>query len=411
MTRMITSPGSELLRTLAALIAGRISVEALSPPSHGSETAGYWAELARAATAHGLGPLLLWRVQQAGTRPVPAGAGLGWDWTGTGDSDLLATLAEERNRAAVHFMLADVAQAQVQAAMDAAGIECVWLKGIVLARTVYPAPELRPMVDVDLLVPYAQREQALVVMQSLGYVQELPLLFDGTEDLKHHYHLASKTLRPLKLELHFRLLGAFDRILTVEQLGWFWHHTIDMDRAGSACRALGPEAHLLYLCGHALLQHGEADLRLLRFYDLHCLVSQTPDLDWDLVVDGAARLRWTYAAERALTLAREYFGTPLPEDLPAWLAANRPPQEKVTHVTRRQMARTTSEIVAHDLAAMGWQDRTRTLARIVAPPPSYMRQRYRLDNDRQLPAAYLRRWSRMAANAVSTVRRKAQGSS
>ena len=317
----------------------------------------------------------------------------------------------ERNQAAVHYMLATAAQAEMQAAMDAADVSCVWLKGIVLARTAYPAVELRPMVDVDLLVPYAQREQALAVAQSLGYVQELPLLFDGTEGLKHHYHLASKTLRPLKLELHFRLLGVFDRILTVEDLTWFWHHTIEMDHGSGAYRTLRPEAHLLYLCGHALLQHGEADLRLLRFYDLHCLVSQTPDLDWDLLVEGATRLRWTYATERALMLARGYFGTALPANLAARLAAHRSSQEEIAHVTRRQTARTTSEIVAHDLAAMGWQDRLHTLARIVTPPPAYMRQRYSLESDRQLPAAYLRRWSHMSANAVATLRRRARRAS
>ncbi len=386
----MASPQVDLLHTLAGLTSGQVAATAIGGPDAQRES--LWRDLVHAAAAHGLGPLLLWRLQQQGIRPA--------------DYAVLAPLAEERTRTAVHYMLATAAQAQMQAALESAGIPCIWLKGIVLAQSVYPSPELRPMADVDALVPYAQRQEALAVAQQLGYAQESPQLFDGREGLKHHYHLASRTLRPLKLELHFRLLGDFDRILTVEDLSWFWHHRIEIERDGRQFYALRPEAHLLYLCGHAVLQHGEADLRLLRYYDLHALIAQTPSMDWGLLVQGAVRLRWTYAVERALRLAQSYFATPLPEDLLSELTAGRPAGEEVAHVTRRQTRRTTSEIVAHDLAAMGWHDRMRTVIRIVAPPPDYMRTRYGLAGAADLPAAYLRRWRHMANDIMVSLRRR-----
>ncbi len=388
------SPQSDPLHRLAALISGQAPAHSLLNPTSDTEPTGIDAGLIQAAVRHGVGPLLLWRRQQEGLPAIGAAA-----------PAALAQLAEERNRAAVHFMLATTAQAQLQAALDAAAIDCIWLKGIVLAQTVYPAPELRPMADVDVLVPYAQREQALAVARALGYAQEMPLLFDGSETLKHHYHLAAQALRPLRLEIHFRLLGVIDRILTVEELAWFWHYSIETSRAGVRFPILAPEAHLLYLCAHAMLQHGEADFKLLRFYDLHCLATQTPDLDWALVVRGAAHLRWTYAAERALSLAQEYFATPLPQGLLAELAAARPPHEVTAHVTRRQLPRSTSETVLHDLAMMGWRDRVRTLFGIVLPPAEYMRRRYALRAGRQLPGAYLRRWGHMAQDAARVLQR------
>ena len=194
--------------------------------------------------------------------------------------------------------------------------------------------------------------------------------------------------------------------MTVESLEWFWHHTVEIKRAGVQFRTLAPEAHLLYLCGHAMLQHGEADFKLLRFYDMHRLVTETPDLDWTLVIRGAVGLRWTYAVERGLSLACEYFGTPLPDGLLAELTESRPPQEEIAHVTRRQAPSTTSQVVVHDLAAMGWRDRMHTLAQIVLPPPNYMRRRYGLAARYELPGAYLRRWRHMAGDAIHSLRRR-----
>ena len=60
--------------------------------------------------------------------------------------------------------------------LAAAGIDALVLKGVALALTAYPAPELRPMVDVDLLVPGAQLGDALLALDTAGWSQqgELP---------------------------------------------------------------------------------------------------------------------------------------------------------------------------------------------------------------------------------------------
>ena len=162
---------------------------------------------------------------------------------------------------------------------------------------------------------------------------------------------------------------------------------------------------MLYLCAHAMLQHGESDLRLLRLYDLDRLVA-IPDFDWDVLIGAAIRMRWTYAVERAFTLTQEYFGTHLPAGVLAELAARRPSTEQAEHVRRRQSRRTTSGAVLNDLAAMGWSDRVRAAGRIVAPPPSYMRWRYKLASNRGLPGAYLRRTAHMASDAVRSMRQR-----
>lgn len=385
-------PSGDLhLRLLGALVAGQIAPDALRPEQ--------WAGLSDLALRHGLGPFLLWQVQQAGCAEELGAA--------------LLPLRAARARSGVQGVLAGGVQRRLQMALAQAGIATLWLKGSALAQTVYPSPELRPMADIDLLVPYAQRRSALAAAEGIG-CRLLPQLFDGTESLKHHYALQGPegdTMPGDKVlvELHFRLLGAADRLLPVQALDWFWRQTMPYAAAhdaGPRMATLRPEAHLLYLAAHALLQHGETDLRLLRFFDLHRLILSTPAFDWELAVAGATALGWTYVTARALLWAQHYFATPLPAHVLEALAARRPAHDTRAHVRRRRRPRTLSEQVMYDLATMGWRDGLRAAQRILLPPPAYMRWRYTVDAPWHLPAAYVARWRRMALDAWRTLRRR-----
>ena len=387
------------LHYVAAIVAGK-SVDGLCPEVDSNvDPSDRWQYLARLAISQGLGPLLLQRLQGP-AHGVPAAF----------SQDALTLLIAERNQVAVHYMLAAHVQRKITRVFGGAQLPCIWLKGIALAQTVYAAPELRPMVDVDVLVPYDRREEALALAQSAGFDLETPLLFDGREGLKHHFYLESKAHSPVRLEVHYRLLGTMDRVLTVEDQGWFWHNVYVVQNSDGEMATLRPEAHLLYLCAHAMLQHGEYDLRLLRLYDLDRLVTMNTDFDWDFMIGGAVRMRWTYAVERALRLTEEYFGTPLPPQVLVELAARRPTEERVEFVRRRQSQRTTTEAVVHNLIAMSWSDRIRSGLRIVAPPPQYMRWRYDVASDRDLPEAYLRRIRHMASDAYRSIGRKVRRS-
>lgn len=54
-------------------------------------------------------------------------------------------------------------------ALKAAGIPFLALKGSALGPLVYPEPTLRPMTDVDLLVPLQEKVRALETLQSIGF--------------------------------------------------------------------------------------------------------------------------------------------------------------------------------------------------------------------------------------------------
>ncbi|MFQ5344183.1 MAG: nucleotidyltransferase family protein, partial [Anaerolineae bacterium] len=48
------------------------------------------------------------------------------------------------------------------------------LKGAALANTLYPTPALRPLSDIDLLIPRQHLEPAVQAVKSLGYRQPYP---------------------------------------------------------------------------------------------------------------------------------------------------------------------------------------------------------------------------------------------
>lgn len=370
------------LQDLARLISGQMAPHTIAPDD--------WPELIRLAERHELGPLLLWTVER--------------DQFDTANEPQWQELVWARRLASVRFAVATRAVEQTQEAFSAAGIPCIWLKGFVLASSVYPGPELRPMIDVDVLVPYAARERAAGILLALGYQRSEIALFEDNPELKFHYSFWVNSSGIVTFELHFHLLDAKGDILSLAHLDWFWQQTETRGMAGFSFGCLKPEAHLLYLCAHAILQHGEADLRLRRYFDLHLLITHTPDFDWRLLVDQAAALRWTYAVERALVLTQHYFTSPLPPGLVSALQQRRTGDERLRRFADPQLQDNRWERTVAAMEGMSWQTRWRMLRGLTFPPPRYMEWRYGIDKGWKLPFAYLRRWADAGQELLRSIR-------
>lgn len=360
------------LRRLGALVAGQLSPAEVP--------IGEWTLLAELALEHGLGPMLWYAVNERdpalAARPVLHPL-------------LLAAL-----RATANYAGLEQAQRQVDAALTAAGIPCVWLKGIALACTVYARPGLRPMCDLDAWIPAEPRLAALRVMESLGYRWEIEdgALFVGDDALAlkmrhhfyYHYVLWSTVGPKTVVELHFDLWPA---LLPQQEASWFWSQVRREGDAGIT--TVSPEAHLLYLCAHAIYQHGEHEAPLLRFFDVHRLVVAGQP-DWRCVLDQAVRLGWTYAVGRALTQAVHYFGCPVPAYVFDELRARRPAREGGSPAARGQVARWSRLVSA--LHHLPTSEQLRVLWRGVFPSREYMKHQYSIRPGRPTWPYYVCRW-------------------
>ncbi|MCC6800817.1 MAG: nucleotidyltransferase family protein [Anaerolineae bacterium] len=382
-----TRPDSDL-HALGALVAGNLAPDAVP--------ADQWPAITALALQHGLAPMLHWTLKQAG---CDLDANPAWQ-----------PLIRARYQTAIDWALKERAQLEIDAALRAAGIPAIWLKGSVLARTVYPEPSLRPMSDLDVLVPYEQREAALKVVQAAGYdfyirdegiraVDSRLLSFSPTA---HHYCLRGGVGDAVKIELHFRVIGS-EEVLSLGKLQWFTQHQQSIILAdGTSLCTLSPEAHLVYLAAHAVLQHGEEHLRLLRYFDLHRCIIQLPP-DWNAALDLAVAMEWTLALERALRHAVEYFATPVPAEVFEALISRRPAQENTRRVTHRHGLVYHSRRFYKKFAYLPLPERLRFFFRIFFPTSTFMRRRFAIPPGKSVWPYYFVRWynrGRIWASAV-----------
>jgi hypothetical protein len=165
---------------------------------------------------------------------------------------------------------------------------------------------------------------------------------------------------------------------------------------------LSPEAHLLYLSAHNLLQHGESQTCLMRDLDVHLLITQNP-MDLDVVVNQAVALGWTCAVARSLERAADFFNTPVSDILFRHLAELKPAYEDPSLVTKKQGPGQRWVSVKEKLSRLSGKEKIWYVVQNFFPNPTYMRSRYGVDSHQSIWPYYPYRWfdqSREIARAM-----------
>ena len=144
------------------------------------------------AEMHSLAPLVYHHLQQANA-PVPA------------DVKLKCQGLYLRHRQANQSMMA--ALENILNLLKNDQIEAVVLKGAALANLVYPQIGLRPMRDLDILVPHAQAQKAQDLLQQSGY--DAMGFAENLPDDHRHLDVLQKTRngRIVSVEIHDQLLS------------------------------------------------------------------------------------------------------------------------------------------------------------------------------------------------------------
>lgn len=363
------------LLILASLVSGN------SHPS--TVPADRWPEIINMALKHNLGPMLWSVVKQADVKTEDAS---------------FEPLHKSAIQTACRQIFFEQSIFSLSRVFDRAQIPCVWLKGASLGLTVYAQPSQRPMGDLDVLVPFELRDTALHIAQSEGYdffchAGQLNCWQDSlTEKVSHHYALKGGYGSNINLELHYRLLGSNKNLLPLEHLQWFWNQLETIRFEDVSLSIFNPEAHLLYLIAHAILQHGENDFLLIRFFDMHLLISQKV-IDWPLVVNQATALNWTYASERALRYVARIFNTPVPEFVFRQLRERRRPEENISRAIMKSRSGSKWESMIGSLNGLTPEEKARRAAMVFCPPVSYMKSRYNVSSSQSIIKSYFRRWT------------------
>ena len=248
-----------------------------------------WTMLGDLASQHRLKPLLF---AQHGDHPgVPAAIRADWQ-----QSHRVATMQAMQAR-----------QELIECAglLEAAGLAPIALKGAWLSRHAYPAAALRPMRDIDLLVPSAHVLEGYAALLAAGYAELSPPEMPLEEAVRLDKHMPVLVApRGTLIELHHRLW---------EPDGRLDHATPSQDEAALRARAvidddgiryLAPHDTLAHLIVHAVYSH-RLDCGPLLLADIDFLL-QAEAIDWPQFWTRATGERWRSGARLVLELVAAY---------------------------------------------------------------------------------------------------------
>jgi hypothetical protein len=282
---------------------------------------------------------------------------------------------------------------RILAGIERAGVPVVVLKGMALAQVVYPEPALRPMNDIDLLVPAQSLRAAMRVMRQCGY---------GLRKATYHLLFKGGPRQQVSVELHWNL----DRVASGQKQAFLqgvWDRSLVLDGGLGHGLVMSPEDQLLHLAAHLAFQHPGDLSRLIWFYDIHRLLEYRAEgLQWDALLERARQWQWEGALFYALEGCRQRLGTPLPQGLLQELG-------RQGTITPKDRQRWLQGWVWEAQAELDWGLRLRLAASLVFPHPEYMRWRYRPRPAWLWPLYYPLRWWRGLLEWVSANLRRYAG--
>ena len=189
--------------------------------------------------------------------------------------------------------------ARVLPQLEREGIDVVPLKGLALGEWVYPAAEVRPLSDIDLLFDHAALERLPPLLEGLGY-----RMIEQDRGYLHHT-VFERTVRKetVRIECHGRL---WLDIRYGYDLGGLMSRARPRRLAGAPVKAMALEDLLCHICCHVASQH-YLRVPLLWLHDMNeLLCNETVSLDWGLVRSLSARyhldamIYWCFALSQWL---------------------------------------------------------------------------------------------------------------
>jgi hypothetical protein len=271
----------------------------LSPPE--------WEEVISLAVSHGVAPLLHRSLQgNGGLAALP--------------EHLRIRLAEERRITAFANLRNCAAFRDIARELGKRNIPLMALKGLHLAELVYRDISLRPMGDVDILIPRAELGTVVATLQRMEYGPEEDMsgAAEAMLELGHAVGLAHRRLGTL-IEPHW----------TIGEPGYGYEPPMDEiwctaspgTLADAKVQLMSPEFVLLHVCAHLACNHTFL-LGLRGLCDIAEIAGARPALEWPVVIDQGRRHGWERGIAAALRLARDYLGAAVPDDVLAAFGAD-----------------------------------------------------------------------------------------
>lgn len=193
--------------------------------------------------------------------------------------------------------------------LAAAGIPTLVLKASALIPLYYKHPGARPLNDFDVLVPTARGRDALELLEREGWTpQTRPREKYKDEFLERTYAHTMQDGKGCQLDLHRHI-----SFLVTDANGDepFWNGSIPLTVEGTPTRALNPADQLLHVCMHGMPW---SPIPPVRWVADAMVILRSAAIDWQRVLEQAARHDLVLAIRHALTFLSEEMNGPIPQD-------------------------------------------------------------------------------------------------
>jgi hypothetical protein len=287
--------------------------------------------------------------------------------------------------------------------LQRAGIELVLLKGLPLALLYYEDVSLRPMADVDVLVPYDAYDLTLDLLEADGWRDTLDIPRDRRRRMYHGAGMRHPDGR--SLDVHWQLALPF--VLPhaeAESSDDFFRAAVPIRVGELELLTLCPADMLLHLVGHGLWSGSSANVRWCA--DATTVVVRAGDaLDWDRLLDQTVRRDLVIPMSNGLRFIDDVCDAPVPAYVINELA-----KVAVSRRTRRAYTVTmrdpTGPAIIGGLLGMQafWVHQSAKWGpmRSARDLPAFVQDNWNLDRPSQVPAEAVRK-------AAKRVRKVVQG--
>ncbi|MBU1701870.1 MAG: nucleotidyltransferase family protein [Candidatus Eisenbacteria bacterium] len=195
--------------------------------------------------------------------------------------------------------------AAILKSLHEAGLQTMVLKGAPMALYYYNDVGVRPMADVDVLVPQEQVQEAIARLEKEDWRANTRSITDDLR-FRHAVQLIGKDDHEFDLHWH-----VYRECLQNEADEELWQRSMELSFAGVPTRAMEPTDTLLHTVVHGIRWNPEPSIRWIP--DAMIILQKAGNnIDWDRVLDQAGRRRIRLRAARGLRYLQEIFEAPIP---------------------------------------------------------------------------------------------------
>jgi len=297
----------------------------------------------------------------------------------------LGGMASLRQRAFEAAAVEALRLADLREVMSLLGGAAIIVKGTALAYSIYPAPELRPRLDTDLLIDRNAIDRVRRALISIGFTETLT----SGDELGVRQHSFARRDRFGVTHIYDVHLDIANNAVVADALRYH-----ELRGRAFALPAIAPEAlgpcnvdALLHACIHRVVHHHDSD-RLIWLYDIHLLRERMTDDEHRQFWALAAARRVAAICRASVEAANGVFGGAEPPQGAG--VARDEPSSAFLNRSRRYSA-----VIAGDLAALpGWGARFKRLRQLAFPPSAFMMQSFGARWRASLPLLYAYRGAR-----------------